>query len=36
MAVPARRRGIVAGAWVGALLVFQIASLGLVLGRWYA
>jgi 4-amino-4-deoxy-L-arabinose transferase-like glycosyltransferase len=36
LAVPGRGRPIAAGAWIGALLVFQIASLGLVLGRWYA
>jgi 4-amino-4-deoxy-L-arabinose transferase-like glycosyltransferase len=35
-AVPARRRVAVAGVWVGGLLAFEVASLGLRLVHWYA
>jgi 4-amino-4-deoxy-L-arabinose transferase-like glycosyltransferase len=35
-AVPQRLRPVAAGVWLGALLTLQVASLGLVLGRWYA
>ncbi len=36
LALPRRWQGAAAGIWLGALVVLQVASLGLVLGRWYA